>query len=219
MRKLFITGTDTEVGKTFISSAIMQSLRQRRLSVVGFKPVAAGGDSNGNPDALELMAQSSLPLTYQQVNPLFVHEAVAPHLAAQKHGMQFGLTPLLTAYSQLTTMQPDVILTEGAGGWRTPLNNDCFLSDLAIAENMDVVLVVSMRLGCLNHARLTAEAIRNDGLRLRGWVANMLDKDMPFVEENIRALERLLNAPRLGTVPNVATPAEALPYLDTVPLL
>ena len=219
MRELFITGTDTEVGKTFITCALMHALKQRRLSVIGFKPVAAGGTSEGNEDALALQALSNFSLSYHQINPVFLTQPVAPHLAAAGLGQKIALSELIDGHNQLRALHPDFLLTEGAGGWRTPLSEDCFLSDLATTQSMDVILVVGVRLGCLNHARLTVEAIRADGLRVRGWVANTLDSQMPFLAENIDTLQSLIQAPRLGTVPMLPSSQHAAQYLDVMPIL
>ncbi|WP_416304936.1 dethiobiotin synthase [Neptunicella sp. SCSIO 80796] len=223
MKKIFITATDTEAGKTFMTEAIMKELTDRRYQVLGFKPVAAGceetADGLRNADALALQARCSKTLDYQQINPVAFKEPVAPHLAAKKAAQQIDLTQLNQAFDVLQQYQPDFILTEGAGGWRLPLSDTLFLSDLAIQQQMSVVLVVPVRLGCLNHARLTAEAIAHDGLIISGWIANIPDSNMAYLQDNLEALQTLIDAPLIGKVPQVNNADMAAPYLDVTPLL
>ncbi|QHE86584.1 dethiobiotin synthase [Hydrogenophaga sp. BPS33] len=207
----FVTGTDTGVGKTLISTALLQALARRHRRVVGMKPVAAGLiEHQGawvSEDVLALRAASTVAVPPELDNPVALAEPIAPHLAAAHAGRHVGVTELLAAHRALKA-QADVVLVEGAGGWRVPLNGTETLADLARAIGAPVVLVVGLRLGCLNHALLTAEAIRADGLELAGWVANAIDPDMPCREENIHTLRRWLPAPLLGRVP-YQTPAPA----------
>lgn len=223
MNQFFVTGTDTEVGKTFISQAIMADFSTRDMTCLGFKPVASGceetPDGLRNEDALALLASSTVPVTYNEVNPFAFKEAIAPHLAAQKAGRAICKQKIETAFSNLTAKGPDLLLVEGAGGWRLPLGQGDFMSDFVKSQQLPVILVVGMRLGCLNHACMTAELIKHDHLQVAGWVANHVDVQMPFMAENVKTLQDLLDAPFLGEVPMVSSPDEARKYLDVTPLL
>ena len=206
--KFFIAGTDTDVGKTFISVAILQAAKKQGLTTLALKPVAAGCESTEhglrNDDALQLQNAMTVPLPYEQVNPVALAPAIAPHIAAAQVGKRL-LVSQLVGYCRGALMQSaDLALVEGAGGWRVPLNNRETLAGLAKELNLPVILVVGVKLGCINHALLTAEAIANDGLVLAGWVANRLDADMPCYQENINTLKSLLRAPCLGEVPRLA---------------
>jgi dethiobiotin synthetase len=209
MSGYFITGTDTGVGKTLVSAALLHRLARRYPRVVGMKPVAAGllrqGDAWVNDDVLALRAASTVAVPPELDNPVALPDALAPHLAAARAGRRISVASLHAAQQALLG-RADVVLVEGAGGWRVPLNDDETLADLAIAMAAPVVLVVGLRLGCLNHALLTAQAIRADGLQLAGWVANHIDPNMSCVTENIAALRQRLGAPLLGVVPWLASP-------------
>lgn len=200
--RFFVTGTDTEVGKTWVSCRLLDAARAAGLSCYGLKPVAAGCDDKPeglrNEDALKLIEASSAKLGYDLVNPVALREPVAPHLAAADEGKRLSLGRL-TGYVRgaLMAQRADLVLVEGAGGWRVPLNDREYLSGLARELDLPVVLVVAMRLGCISHALLTAEAILRDGCRLAGWVANVMDPSMPRLSENIETLEGLMPAPRL----------------------
>jgi dethiobiotin synthetase len=172
-----ITGTDTGVGKTLISCALLQAFSSQGLRVVGFKPVAAGDDSDGlNDDAKALRAASTMPLLYEQVNPYCFREAIAPHIAAHHAGVRIELKVILAAYRELAGLA-DVVIVEGAGGFIVPLNETQDAGDLAQQLGLPVILVVGMRLGCLNHALLTLREIERNGLKCAGWVANVMDAD------------------------------------------
>ncbi len=200
---LFVAGTDTGAGKTFATARLLQQARAKGLSSLGLKPLAAGSvfvDGEWkNDDALLLQQASSVQLPYADVNPFCFVEAVAPHIAAQKNGI--SLTAEKIAGAVQSTMQKvdfDYCLIEGAGGWLTPLNAQETLADVARHLQLPVILVVGMKLGCLNHALLTAQAIHADGLRLHGWIANDLGAPMPYLQQNIETLETMLNAPRIA---------------------
>ncbi|WP_421864348.1 dethiobiotin synthase [Motiliproteus sp.] len=198
----FIAGTDTEVGKTFCASALLQAVADKGLRSFGLKPVAAGADDSGvaNEDALSLIEHSSVKLSYPQVNPVLLKQPVAPHIAAAREGKNLTVGRL-AGYCRGAMMSPnDLFLVEGAGGWRVPLNRAETLADLAKELNLPVILVVGMRLGCINHALLSVEAIRNDGLPLAGWVANQIDPQMSCYEENLQTLQGLIRAPMLAEV-------------------
>ena len=204
---IFLTGTSTGVGKTRIASAWARALRPSGLRVVALKPVASGAhrDADGrlcNEDALALQAAAPVRLPYEQVNPCCFEPAIAPHLAAEEAGQVIELEALVDWYGR-ATHDADLALVEGAGGWRVPLHPDGFLSDLPERLGLGVVLVVGLTLGCLNHARLTYEAIEQSGrCRFLGWVANHVDPAFERVDGNLRTLERLLGAPPLALLPH-----------------
>jgi dethiobiotin synthetase len=201
---LFITGTNTGVGKTAISAAILRLLAAEGVQAVGLKPVASGSDRSGpggllrNADALELQAAALVQLPYESVNPWCFEPAIAPHLAAEEAGRTTPLDSLIEWYERVTA-GAEFALVEGAGGWRVPLHPEGFLSDLPEALGLGVILVVGTTLGCLNHARLTAEAIHVAGrCRLLGWIANEIDAGFERRSANLATLERLLGAPPLA---------------------
>lgn len=200
----FVTGTDTGVGKTWCSVALMARLQQQGRKVIGMKPVASGCERiDGelrNEDALRLQAQSSQPLDYRRINPYAFAPAIAPHLAAAQIGERINLDTLVDAYTELTT-EAEWLVVEGAGGWHVPLNESDDIAALAQRLALPVVLVVGLRLGCINHALLSAEAIRASGCELAGWIANHLDTEMVLAQENIEAIATRINAPLLGVMP------------------
>ena len=216
----FVTGTDTDSGKTLVSAALLHAWSKQGLETLGIKPVAAGCElidgELKNDDALALMAQASIELSYSQVNPVALEPAIAPHIAAAQAGVNLN-SDRLAAYCRGTLMRKyDRALVEGAGGWRVPLNDREPLSRLAQELGFPVILVVGMKLGCLNHALLTAEAIRRDGLQLAGWVANRAEPQMAEFDANLEWLTKAIGVPRLGTIPHLSAPsaAEAAQYLD-----
>jgi dethiobiotin synthetase len=200
----FVTGTDTGVGKTLVSAALLHTLARRHRRVVGMKPVAAGlvlQDAEWvSEDVLALRAASTVAVPAALDNPVALPDALAPHLAAARAGRAVTVAELFAAHAALRDLA-DVVVVEGAGGWRVPVNDSETLADLAVALARPVVLVVGLRLGCLNHALLSAEAIRADGLHLAGWVANAIDPGMACREENMDTLRHWLPAPLLGVVP------------------
>lgn len=201
----FVTGTDTEVGKSRVAASLLAAARQAGLSTAALKPVASGCvDVDGqlrNEDALLLAQYCSLPLSYEQINPVALRLAIAPHLAAASEGRTLQLDRLAGFARGVLMQRADVTIMEGAGGWRVPLNSREFLSGLPALLNMPVILVVGLKLGCINHAILTAEAIHRDGLQLAGWVANHLSADMPAAADNLATLRAVLPAPCLGELP------------------
>jgi len=203
----FVTGTDTGVGKTVVTLGLMRCLQDRGRRVVAMKPVASGCQrtSRGlrNDDALLLLQQSSLPLEYSEVNPYAFEPAIAPHLAAAEAGCRIELATIGTAYRRLAT-QADQVCVEGIGGWLVPLNEAQTTADLASELGLGIILVVGMRLGCLNHALLTQAAIAAAGLHFAGWVANQPPPGCERVGENIDTLRSRLAAPLLGSVPFLA---------------
>ncbi|ATB65838.1 dethiobiotin synthase [Pseudomonas mosselii] len=201
----FIAGTDTDVGKTTIAAGLLHAARQLGLSTLAAKPVASGcvvtAKGLRNSDALALIDESSVKLSYEAVNPFAFEPAIAPHVAAREAGVALSVPALRDAMQKVLVQHADFTLIEGAGGWRVPLSDHANLSDLAIALKLPVILVVGVRLGCINHALLSAEAIARDGLQLAGWVANIVDPRTSRLEENLSSLAERLPAPCLGRVP------------------
>jgi dethiobiotin synthetase len=202
----FITGTDTGVGKTLVSCALLFAFAAQSKRVAGFKPVAAGCDDDGrNDDAKRLLAASTVQTNYQQINPYCFPQAIAPHLAARHAATHIEFPRILTAYQTLAAKSDEVIV-EGVGGFCVPLNETQDSADLAQQFALPVILVVGMRLGCLNHALLTLRAISEYQLECAGWVANVVDGEMPALQENIAALQERISAPLLGIIPYQAQP-------------
>lgn len=223
-KAFFITGTDTGVGKTLFSAGLLLTAKQAGLTTVGLKPLAAGCEQTEaglrNADALMLQSVMTENLAYEQINPVALEPAVAPHIAAQL--TKRALTAdRLAGFCRGSLRSADFTVVEGAGGWRVPLNATETLADLARILNLPVIMVVGMRLGCINHALLTAEAIIRDGLTLAGWVANCVEPEMECLQENILTLVQRLPAPCLGVVPyfSDAKPEELVSVLaDSQPL-
>ncbi|MCV9919697.1 MULTISPECIES: dethiobiotin synthase [Pseudomonas] len=216
----FIAGTDTDVGKTTIAAGLLHAARLQGLSTLGAKPVASGcavtAKGLRNADAQALIDESTFKLAYELVNPFAFEPAIAPHLAAREAGIALGVPALLAPMQTVLKQGADFTLIEGAGGWRVPLSDHANLSDLAIALKLPVILVVGVRLGCINHALLSAEAIARDGLQLAGWVANIIEPRTSRLEENLASLAERLPAPCLGRVPKLkqASGAAVAEYLQ-----
>lgn len=205
-RGIFITGTDTGVGKTLVSCVLIQSLVSRELKVAGMKPVASGSEqtSDGlrNADALALQSAANVTAEYGLINPYCFAPAIAPHLAARQTGQEIGLSRLRSAYQELEKLA-DVVVVEGAGGWRVPSEPVGYLSDFPEALRLDVILVVGLRLGCLNHALLSAQAIQSGPCRLAGWVGNHVEATFAEADANIATLQQRLEVPCLGIIPYI----------------
>jgi len=221
----FVTGTDIGVGKSVVAASLLCAAKARGKSTAAMKPVASGCEEVSgylrDEDALLMQRYCTVTLTYEQINPFALRAAVAPHLAANLEGKRLSVQKL-AGFAQAVFMErADVTVIEGAGGWRVPLNQSEYLDDLPKGLQLPVVLVVGIRLGCLNHALLTAEAIKADGLRLIGWVANHMSADMPMAVENVATLVDLMPAPCLGELPwdPFLSPAEFSQFLDTEKLL
>lgn len=195
-KTLFITGTDTGSGKTTVTAALARYLVEAGLEVACFKPIASGCTETEhglrNDDALELMRAASVALPYECINPVALAPPIAPHLAAKRVGLE--IDPVALA-GDIQAIAAPVRLVEGAGGWRVPLADGAMTSDLARALGGEVVLVVGMRLGCINHALLTASAIEADGCRLMGWVANLFDPQMDALDGNLETIAARLGPP------------------------
>jgi len=211
-RRYFVTGTDTGVGKTLVTAALLRRLRESGVSVAGMKPVAAGviagPDGPANADALLLQAESSLRHPYATVNPWLFEPAIAPHIAAAEAGVVIDTGRIADALAMLAAAA-EVVLAEGAGGFLVPLDARRSFADLPALLGMEVVLVVGLRLGCLNHALLTMEAIRARGLTLAGWAGNCIDPGFARRDANIATLTQSIAAPCLGVVPWLSPPAVA----------
>ncbi|MWV15249.1 dethiobiotin synthase [Pseudomonas sp. L-22-4S-12] len=220
----FVTGTDTDAGKTTIAAGLLHAARQAGLSTAAAKPVASGCEATAaglrNGDALALLGECTLALSYAEVNPLAFAPPIAPHLAAREAGIELSVDALLGPVRHILDQGAAFTLVEGAGGWRVPLTGSASLSDLPVALGLPVILVVGVRLGCISHALLTAEAILRDGLVLAGWVANILDPQTARLEENLATLAERLPAPCLGRVPRLpqASPAAVAAHLHLAPL-
>ncbi len=204
-KRFFVTGTDTDAGKTYFTVGLLMAAQRAGQKTIGLKPVAAGAELidgvKRNNDAWEIQQASSISLAYEQVNPVLLEDAIAPHIAAQQEG-RLVTSSRLEGFIKGALLTPhDLALIEGAGGWRVPLNDRELLSDLAKSLGFPVILVVNMKLGCINHALLTAESIVRDGLTLVGWVANTAGQDkMSCYDENLATLRAMLSAPLLGTL-------------------
>lgn len=202
----FVTGTDTGVGKTLVSCTLLQAFAAQGRRVAGFKPVAAGCDDDGkNDDARQLLAAGNVRATYIQINPYCFPHPVAPHVAAHHAGVRIEFAHIMASYRELAG-QADEVIVEGVGGFCVPLNERQDSADLARQLGLPVILVVGMRLGCLNHALLTLRAIADYQLECAGWVANVLDAGMPALQDNIDALRERIAAPLLGVIPYQAQP-------------
>ena len=213
---VFIAGTDTGIGKTHVSVALLHALRAAGWRAVGMKPVASGcertPDGLRNADALALQAASNPMPDYADVNPFAFIAPVSPHLAAAAEGRRVELTPIRAAHARLAA-QADLVVVEGVGGWLAPLADDLLADALPRALDLPVILVVGLRLGCLNHTLLSARAIVADGARLLGWIANPVDPEMALAAENLATLRALLPAPCLGVLardPDPSTQVAAL---------
>jgi dethiobiotin synthetase len=210
---VFVAGTDTGIGKTHAACSLLHALRGAGYNACGMKPVASGcvatPDGLRNDDALALLAASSEPRPgYDQINPVALSDPLSPHLAAVHAGVTITLPPLRAAFDALGHRYQCVVV-EGVGGWLVPLAPTLFASDIAREWRLPVILVVGLRLGCLNHALLSARAIQADGCHLLGWIGNVIDPSMDALEENVETLRALLPSPCLGVLPHGTAPAQA----------
>lgn len=204
----FVVGTDTSVGKTYVASALIQHFAKSGVKVVGMKPIASGCELSEhgiwqgqfvNDDVVALNDAANVSVPLALINPYHFKPAIAPHIAAEKAGVEIDLDVIARSYHVLAELA-DVVVVEGAGGFLVPINAQQTLADLVVKLNLPIILVVGMRLGCINHALLTVEAIKSRGLRLAGWVANQIDPNMSMFEENLASLQQRIDAPCLSVV-------------------
>jgi dethiobiotin synthetase len=225
IRGIFVTGTDTGVGKTLASCALIHALKRQGVAAMPMKPIAAGASMHdgtlANEDSIALLRAASREISsLPDVTPVLLSEPMAPHIAAAREGRRIALDPVLAAFGRLASAS-DFLVVEGVGGFAVPLDDGLDTVDLARALALPVVLVVGLRLGCLNHALLTAQAIEAAGLPFAGWIANAIDPVMTVRDENVAALRERLAAPLLGRLP-YASPPDALSLaskLDVTPLV
>ena len=219
---VFITGTDTEVGKTYYACHLLAALDQQGVRTAAMKPVASGARMIGgelqNDDALVLQQAMNVTLPYARVNPYCFAPAIAPHLAAADAGVEIALANLQQHY-QVLRGEARVTVVEGVGGWYTPLNATHSVADLAVALELPVILVVGLRLGCINHALLSAQSIQHSGARLIGWVANVMHAGMPRYEDNIDAIAQRIQVPLRdillpGSVEKIIQPVSVAGFID-----
>ncbi|MCP4598085.1 dethiobiotin synthase [Neptuniibacter sp.] len=221
----FVAGTDTDAGKTVVSAGLLEAANEKGMSSMGLKPIAAGCEKTDeglrNSDALLLQAAASIKLPYDQVNPIAFEPPIAPHIAAIEEKRMLS-ADRISALCKGALMQPaDFAIVEGAGGWRVPLSHRETMANIPKNLNIPVILVVGMKLGCINHALLTAESIARDGLRVAGWVANRIDPDMERYDENAATIETMLRAPLIAEVPFLEEPSakNVAQYIDLDRLL
>jgi dethiobiotin synthetase len=222
LANLFITATDTDAGKTLVASALTAALVKQQLKVAVFKPISAGceliNDELVNEDALLLQQQANCGQTIRQINPIAFAPPIAPHIAAQQSQTVITVNDINAGFERVQELNSDIVITEGAGGWRLPLGNGQYLSNFVQQQGCDVILVVAMKLGCLNHAILTYETIINDGLNIVGWVANA-EHDMPYLAENIELLTATFTAPLIAKLGHVNSIEQATSHFDLTKLL
>ncbi|MGJ7093051.1 dethiobiotin synthase [Vibrio hannami] len=224
IKAFFIAGTDTEVGKTVVSKALLQALGARGLETIGYKPVAAGcketEEGMRNSDALHLQQAATKQVPYEDVNPYALIQPCSPHIAAKREQVKVEYSVLsekLVHHKECA----DVVLVEGAGGWRVPISDSDCLSTWVKQEKLPVILVVGIKLGCLSHAMLSVEAIQNDGLEIIGWAANRINPGTENYAEIIKMLEDKIPAPKLGEIPYVPSVKrrDIGKYMDVSPII
>lgn len=205
LMKLFITGTDTGVGKTYTSIQLLQAFNKQGLSTLGIKPVSSGCIKQDghfyNEDALILQKASSIKLPYEKINPFAFEPAIAPHIAADQIGCALNVAMLKQKTQHALNYPADICLVEGVGGWSVPLNDNETMADFVVAQDLSIILVIGIRLGCLNHALLTYNAIKQSGAKIMGWIGNHIDTQMEYQNENIHTLKKWLPISCLGTTP------------------
>ena len=223
--KFFIAGTDTNIGKTYISVGLLKAFNQQGLSTLGIKPIASGCFMRNhqlyNEDALALQEASSIKLDYQAINPFAFEPPIAPHIAAQQINCELNLQTLADRIQPTLSQPADICIIEGVGGWYVPLNTRETMADFVIQHSLPVILVIGIRLGCINHGLLTCKAIERDGIDIAGWIANCLQPDMLFCQENIDTLRNWLRVPFIGAVNYQDRPENSLNIqtLKTLPII
>tara|TARA_S200000501_G_C20872240_1_gene764860 strand:+ start:10920 stop:11618 length:699 start_codon:yes stop_codon:yes gene_type:complete len=224
-KRWFITGTDTDAGKTVFATGLLSACTDAGFLTAALKPVAAGGihlkDGFFNEDALMLQVAASQKDSYKDVNPYLFEQPIAPHIAAANEGRKIGFSECVERCRSIIDSPADIVVVEGAGGWLVPLNDQKTVADLAEPLGCEIILVVGLKLGCLNHALLTVASIEASGLKLAGWVANHLSSDMPYNHENIATLKEKIVAPLVAEIPFLSaidTESSAV-YIDIPTLL
>lgn len=214
LKRLFITATDTNAGKTYVSAGLLRTAASRKLRATGIKPIASGCTRQDgrlcNDDVETLRLASSYPLTSDEMNPFCFEPAIAPHIAAAQCGVELNVSSLVQCTRSALSTSVDVQIIEGFGGWLAPLNDRETMADYVSAVNGEVIMIVGIRLGCLNHAALTERAIQASGVSYLGWIANLIDPEMPCQRENIETLVKCLQSPLLGVVGNGELAEDAL---------
>ena len=214
-KKVFITGTGTDVGKTYVSKIIIECLRKHGYKTIGLKPVASGAILNNgklvNKDASILRSVSSFEIPYEKTNPYCFREAIAPHIAAKKHGINMNINSISNEIDRIDDYYSyDISIIEGAGGWHVPINDRELLSDLVIKNQWPVILVVGIRLGCINEAILTCRSFRENGINCLGWISNCLGEKSFEQSENIETLKNYIPYPHMGNIPLYGTVDEII---------
>ncbi len=208
LKGFFITGTDTDAGKTEVAAGIIHKIASMQYQVAGMKPIASGCDTTDvglrNSDALQLIKAANTDISYDLINPYTFKDPIAPHIAAEQNGVEIEMEVILECYEQITK-KIDVVVVEGVGGWTVPISKICRMDDLAQALDLPVVIVVGIRLGCINHALLTYEAVKASGLQVAGWVANYVSPKDLCLEEQKQSITDRISAPLLGEIPFNAT--------------
>lgn len=208
----FVTGTDTGIGKTFVTTLLITELIKKNLQAVGCKPIACGGTPN--EDVISYQKVNSIELDAQIINPVFFELPISPHLAAKKSGTDINVPALLAQLNKLKQLAADYIFFEGIGGLQVPLNNSMTLCDLVKMLDVPLLVVVGIRVGCMNHAILTFESIQQQKLNVAGWIANIIDASTPEIDEHIISLRQWIKAPFLGTVPYQTSVTSSRHFLD-----
>jgi len=211
-KNIFITGIDTDCGKTVCCKALLDTAGALNLSTIAYKPISAGcieiAGQLSNADALILQAHCSMPLQYHEINPIAFKPSIAPHIAALIENTFIDFNVINKGFDHLQTKNADLCFIEGVGGWRLPLDDSRYLSDWVINQHLDVILVVDMKLGCLNHAILTYQAIIQDGLNVTAWIANSSVEQMPYYQENILSLLKVIKSPLLAQIKHLKAPSD-----------
>lgn len=219
MANVFITGTDTNVGKTFCTVALLHQLKMKGYKTFGLKPVASGCFLNEegqlvNEDALAIQKAASIKRDYQIINPISFQEPIAPHIAAKKMGVYLSSRLIIDVITRSIQQEADINIIEGVGGWSVPINDSELMSDVVIKLNFPIILVVGIRLGCVNHAILTAQKIMQNKVTILGWIANCVDNSMLELDENIQSIAEWIPAPCLGIIP-YSIESDGIPKTET----
>jgi len=216
----FVTGTDTGIGKTLVTRTLIVKLQQQGFKALGCKPLACGiNDLGENEDVATYQTINSCPLAKEKINPICLDLPVSPNIAAKAANFDLQLATFIPTLKSVMSMSVDYIFYEGVGGWKVPINETETLADLARALDLPILLIIGLRVGCLNHALLTYEAISRDNLRIAGWIGNVIEKNMPALDQHINTLSEKMAAPYLGTVPYLQNPNDSHLFFNIAPFL